>query len=98
MFSNTSWNMSPQITTPTTSHSLVEGQGNYVLQSNSDTPRTRELYKGFTIVPISVMRSISVTKEGRKTAGEVLILSDNLASVLDITQKEAEEKELIVEI
>lgn len=43
------------------------------LQSNSDTPLTRELYKDFTLIPIQVPRTISADGSKRGTVGELLI-------------------------
>lgn len=60
----------------------LDEKGNFVLLSNSDTPRTRELYKDFHIVPIEVKRSISAKTSGRKGVGEVLALGKTLYNSL----------------
>lgn len=43
------------------------------LQSNSDTPLTRELYKNFSLISIQVPRTISADGSKRSTVGELLI-------------------------
>ncbi len=43
------------------------------LQSNSDTPTTRELYKEYQIIPIQVARTISADATKRNSVGEVLV-------------------------
>ncbi len=47
----------------------------HVVLSNSDTPRTRELYRGWRLDPIRVSRPINSKTENRGTVGEVIVRS-----------------------
>jgi DNA adenine methylase len=60
----------------------LDGLGNFVLLSNSDTPATRELYKDFHIKSISVNRSVGASASTRVGVGEVIILGNTLAQHL----------------
>ncbi len=48
----------------------------HVVLSNSDTPRTRELYRGWRFDPIRVSRPINSKTTNRGTVGEVLVRSE----------------------
>jgi len=50
-------------------------RGVRVLLTNSDTPRTRELYAGFRIVPYGATRSINSKRAGRGMVGEIAVLN-----------------------
>lgn len=60
----------------------LDGLGNFVLLSNSDTPATRELYKDFHIKSISVNRSVGASASTRVGVGEVIVLGNTLAQHL----------------
>jgi DNA adenine methylase len=60
----------------------LDGLGNFVLLSNSDTPATRELYKDFHIKSISVNRSVGANASTRVGVGEVIVLGNTLAQHL----------------
>lgn len=47
--------------------------GAFVLLSNSDTPMTRELYKGFTLKKVQAARSVNARGDGRGKVSELLI-------------------------
>jgi DNA adenine methylase len=51
----------------------LDQRGCSLALSNSDTPRVRQLYKGFELQEIVVARSISAKSQLRKPAAEVLI-------------------------
>lgn len=56
-------------------------EGAYVIASNHDTPRIRQMWGDtgqFEIFPIEVKRSIAAKGSSRKAVGEVLIVSKNL--------------------
>jgi DNA adenine methylase len=53
----------------------LESQGVFGLISNSDTPATREIYKGFRFVEISAPRMVSAKSSGRGQAAELLIMN-----------------------
>lgn len=49
-------------------------RGCYVLASNSDTPFTRKLYRGFKIINLRARRSINKNGNGRGLVNELLII------------------------
>ncbi len=53
-------------------------RGVWALLSNSDTPRTRELYKGFRLIKVSARRSVAASAASRAPARELIILSERV--------------------
>jgi DNA adenine methylase len=49
-------------------------RGCHVLLSNSDTPRSRELYRNFRIVELQRSGRISCKPNGRDAVGEILVI------------------------
>jgi DNA adenine methylase len=50
-------------------------RGTFVILSNSDTPRIRDLYARFRIDPVQVSRSINSRADRRGPVGEVIVLA-----------------------
>lgn len=65
----------------------LDEKGNFVLMSNSDTPRTAEIYKDFHFVQIQVSRSISAKATSRGKVGEILAIGNSLHEELKRTGK-----------
>lgn len=65
----------------------LDEKGNYVLMSNSDTPRTAEIYKDFHFIKIQVGRSISAKGTSRGKVGEILAVGNSLYEELKRTGK-----------
>ena len=56
----------------------LQGKGISFMQSNADTPFIRELYKDYTMIPVTARRSINSRGDKRTGAKEVLIISENM--------------------
>jgi DNA adenine methylase len=51
-------------------------RGVHVLLSNSDTPLTRDLYKGWTLHEVRRRGNVSCKGDGRQSVGELIISSE----------------------
>lgn len=52
---------------------VLKLRGVHVLLSNADTPRVRELYHDFTLIPVQARRAVNSKASGRGKVGELLI-------------------------
>lgn len=67
----------------------TQEDGPALMLSNSDTPLTRRLYDGFTMIQVQAKRNVAAASTSREAVGELVILSTPVTSTEDLVSEAA---------